>query len=340
MRRIILFFAVNIFITLGLVMLAHILGISNYYETEIDGGLGINHTHLALFSLLFGMAGALISLAFSRVMAKWVYQVQVLDPQKVQGPERELLRQVYGFSRKAGLSTMPEVGIYHNSELNAFATGPTRNRSLVAVSTGLLENMNKEEVEGVLAHEVAHIANGDMVTMTLLQGVINTFVIFLSVIISSIIASKFSNRGNSSEGGGGSYYLIQKSTEFILHLVFACIGALITSWFSRHREYRADAGGAALAGPRAMKAALTKLLIIQDRRNPEFLKDAPVGDSRSSFLDATLGSRGQSGGARGDAALACLKINTAPRKRNALVLLFSTHPPLEDRINKLSAMTL
>jgi heat shock protein HtpX len=197
---------------------------------------------------------------------------------------------IAGLTQKAGLP-MPEVGIYESPEVNAFATGPSKSRSLVAVSTGLLRSMNDDEVEGVLGHEVTHIANGDMVTMTLLQGVINAFVMFFARLIAYVIA----NRGDSRERGssGGSYMIV-----FVLQIVLGILGSLITSWFSRQREFRADHGGALLAGRERMLGALRRLAANRD-----------MVDTQHQ-------------------ALATLKINGA---RN-FAMLFSTHPPLEVRI--------
>jgi heat shock protein HtpX len=176
-KRIFLFLTVNALIVVTILLVTNILGIRHYVTEQ-----GIDFTALLVFSAIVGFTGALISLALSRTMAKWMLNVRVLSPDdpNLSSDERWLVEEVHRLARRAGLVEMPEVGIYDSPEVNAFATGPTRNRSLVAVSTGLLENMDKEGVQGVLGHEVAHIANGDMVTMTLLQGVINTFVVFLS----------------------------------------------------------------------------------------------------------------------------------------------------------------
>jgi heat shock protein HtpX len=235
------------------------------------------------------MGGAFISLQMSRWMAKRATGVQLVDGRTGQADLDWLHVTVARLTQQAGLP-MPEVGVYESPEVNAFATGPSKSRSLVAVSSGLLRAMRKEEVEGVLAHEVAHIANGDMVTMTLLQGVMNAFVMFLA----RIIAFALSSRGESREDrGGGSFMVV-----FALQIVLGILGSLVTAWFSRHREFRADHGGATLAGRDRMIAALRRLAV-----NGELV------DPRHQ-------------------ALATAKING----RRGWMELFSTHPPLEARI--------
>src|SRR5690606_37107750 len=174
-KRIFLFLAVNALVVITISTLMRLFGVEPYLQAN-----GLNLESLAVFCLLWGMGGAFISLGLSRIMAKWMMGVKVIDPNTTDSNAQELVQTVYRLARAAGLSKMPEVGIYQSPEVNAFATGPTKARSLVAVSTGLLQRMRQDEVEGVLAHEVAHIANGDMVTMTLVQGVINAFVMFLA----------------------------------------------------------------------------------------------------------------------------------------------------------------
>jgi heat shock protein HtpX len=177
-KRIIVFTLVNILVVLSISALISILGVQPYMDAK-----GLNYSTLAVYCLLWGGGGALVSLAFSRIMAKWMMGVKVIDPHRASPEELEIVARVHRLARKAGISTMPEVGIYESGELNAFATGPTRNRALVAVSRGLLLEMNRSELEGVLAHEVAHISNGDMVTMTLVQGVVNAFVMFFARVV-------------------------------------------------------------------------------------------------------------------------------------------------------------
>ncbi len=216
-----------------------------------SGALGINYTSLAVFSLLVGFSGAFISLAMSRWMAKKMMKVRVLDPNdNLTTAERQLVERVHRLSRAAGLMHMPEVGIYRSQEVNAFATGPTKKRSLVAVSTGLLQSMDDDAVEGVLAHEVAHVSNGDMVTMTLLQGVINTFVVFLSRIVAAVVSN-----------------FVREEMRMIVHFIaiivfqilFSILGSLVVMAYSRHREFHADRGGADLAGKDKMAHALRSL---------------------------------------------------------------------------------
>ena len=221
--------------------------------------------------------------------------VKVIDPDRPENEyERMVVEKVHRFSRAAGLTYMPEVGIYYSKEVNAFATGPSKNRSLVAVSSGLLEEMDDDAIEGVIAHEVAHIANGDMVTMTLLQGVVNTFVIFLSQIV-AYIASLFVREEMAP--------IVHFIAMFVFQILFSILGSLVVFAYSRHREFHADRGGADLAGRDKMRHALESLKAYTNR--------ASLGDE--------------------DAAIATMKING---KKAAL--FFSTHPPLEERIRRLS----
>ncbi|MDQ7774296.1 MAG: protease HtpX, partial [Elusimicrobiales bacterium] len=247
-----------------------------------------------LFCLVWGMGGAFISLAVSRVTAKMMMGVKVIDPALAQGEMGDLVRTVHRLAAAAGIDRMPEVGYYESPEVNAFATGPTRNRALVAVSTGLLERMDRSEVEGVLAHEVAHVANGDMVTMTLVQGVINAVVMFIARVAAFFISQRFREE---------SRRMVSLVTVLVLEIALSLLGAMAASWFSRRREFRADAGGAALAGRGTMLSALKAL-----RRN-----------SRLAELES-------------QPSLAALKISG----RGGFMALLSTHPPLEDRIAALT----
>lgn len=248
---------------------------------------------MAIFCFVWGMGGAFISLAISRWMAKRAMGVKLVDGNTGNPDADWLYRTVERLAQQAQLP-MPEVGIYESPEVNAFATGPSKKRSLVAVSTGILRSMKRNELEAVLAHEVSHIGNGDMVTMTLLQGVVNAFVMFIARIVASVVAS------NSRDERGSSmlYFVVRMVAEIVLGFA----GMLVTSWFSRHREFRADEGGAALAGTGNMVAALERLGAVPQTVDPR----APA---LASFKIA--------GGARG------------------LMALFSTHPPLEDRIQAL-----
>lgn len=221
--------------------------------------------------------------------------VRLIDDSTREPALRDLVRRVHEFSRRSGIEVMPEVGVYESDELNAFATGPTKNRALVAVSTGLLNRMNTNELDGVLAHEVAHIANGDMVTMTLVQGVVNTFVMFLAR-IAAFFASQFVNEDKRS--------IVQFGVVLVLEIFFGILGMIVVSSFSRKREYRADEGGAALAGKGKMVAALERL---KQNLGIEETSEQP--------------------------AIASLKISG---KSSGLMRLFATHPDLDDRIKHLN----
>ena len=245
-KRIILFLAVNLLILVTLSITLSLLGVQPYLSAR-----GINYQALMTFCLVWGMGGAFISLALSRVMAKWMMGVEVIDPNTSDPTLARLVQSVHNLAKAANLPAMPEVGYYPSPEINAFATGPTRARALVAVSAGLLEHMDWEEVEGVLAHEIAHVANGDMVTMTLVQGVINAVVMFLARVIAFFIA----NRGRDSESSAAPNYLV----VVLLEMGLSFFGMLVVAAFSRWREYGADAGGAALAGREKMIGALQAL---------------------------------------------------------------------------------
>jgi heat shock protein HtpX len=277
-KRIFLFLVTNLAIVLTLTVLVSILGVA--------GGPDVGS--LAVFCLVWGMGGAFISLQISRWIAKRATGVHLIDGRTGDSQLDWLYQTVERLTRQANLP-MPEVGVYDSPEVNAFATGPSKSRSLVAVSAGLLRAMRPEEVEGVLAHEVSHIANGDMVTMTLLQGVMNAFVMFFARVIASVIT-----RSDDDRRGGGSYFLV----VMLLQIVLGILGSLVTAWFSRHREFRADAGGAHLAGRERMLGALRRLAVNRDA----------VDTSHQ--------------------ALATMKINGA----GGWLALFSTHPPLEVRI--------
>ena len=286
-KRIFLLIVTNLAVVLVLTILLNILGVGRYVG---PGGLDVGA--LAVFCFVWGMAGAFISLLMSRFMAKQAMSIQLVDGHTGREDLDWLYRTVARLTQQAQLP-MPEVGIYPSDEVNAFATGPSRSRSLVAVSSGLLHAMQRDEAEGVLAHEVTHIANGDMVTMTLLQGVINAFVMFLARIIAFAIAS----RGNSRDDRESSP-MLQMMIVIVLQIVFGILGSLVTAWFSRQREFRADYGGATLAGRDHMLAALRRLAANQqlvETQHPE---------------------------------LAAFKISGGP----AWMALFATHPPLEARI--------
>lgn len=246
MKRIGLFVLVNLLVLTTIVIMTTLLGVNRYITAH-----GIDYGVLLIFAAVIGFSGAIISLLLSKTMAKSMMRVQVLDPRGNLSPaERRLVDTVHDLSRRAGIGKMPEVGIYPAPEVNAFATGPSRNNSLVAVSAGLLAAMDSHAVEGVLAHEVAHIANGDMVTMTLVQGVINTFVVFLSRIIAYVLSSAV------REEMAGIVHIV---SIIVLQIMFSILGSIAVMAFSRHREFAADRGGAQLAGREKMIRALQAL---------------------------------------------------------------------------------
>ena len=245
-KRIVLFLITNLAIVLTLSVVLRLLGVGSYVTPY-----GLDLWSLGVFSLVWGMGGAFLSLQMSRWIAKRATGVRLVDGHSGNPDADWVYATVEKLTQQAKLP-MPEVGIYESPEVNAFATGPSKSRSLVAVSSGLLRSMRKEEVEGVLAHEVSHIANGDMVTMTLLQGVMNAFVMFFARIIAFALASRGGSRDD--RGGGVSYMVV-----FMLEIVLGILGSTITAWFSRQREFRADRGAATLAGKDRMIAALQRL---------------------------------------------------------------------------------
>lgn len=246
MMRIALFLATNfaVMIVLGIIL-------------SVTGIAGNSTGGILIMSLLFGFAGSLISLFMSKTMALKSVGAEIIQ-QPTNEAERWLVEVVQRQSQQAGIP-MPDVAIYHSADVNAFATGATKNNSLVAVSTGLLNTMTEDEAEAVVAHEIAHIANGDMVTMTLLQGVLNTFVIFLSRMIATAAASSRNNDGEESQNTG-IYFLV----SMVLEILFGILATIIAMWFSRYREFRADEGSANLVGKEKMIAALQRLQSIHE----------------------------------------------------------------------------
>lgn len=297
-KRIFLFIAVNILVLITISITLNVLGVGPYLSAR-----GIDYGALLAFCAVVGFSGAFISLAMSRWMAKFMMGVKVIDPASAYGPEKELVQLVHRLSQKAGLPGMPEVGIYRSPEVNAFATGPTKSRALVAVSTGLLEQMDGPAVEGVLGHEVAHIANGDMVTMTLLQGVVNTFVMFFARIAAWGVSQALAGNRDRDEGPSPIIHFV---AVIVFEIMFSLLGAIVVAYFSRRREFRADSGGANLAGREKMVHALNSL-----KSHFEVDESHP--------------------------AIASFKING--RSRSSLMALFSTHPHLEDRIAALRGVT-
>lgn len=293
-RRIFLFLALNFVVVLFISFLLYLFNIQPYLDSQ-----GIQWGSLALFCLIWGMGGSFISLLLSKQMAKWSMGVQLIDPKSIDPDSQELVRMVYAQAKAAGLPAMPEVGIYDSPEVNAFATGPSRKNALVAVSTGLLRRMNSDQVEAILGHEVTHIANGDMVTMTLLQGVINAFVMFLARALAFVVSRALAGSRDDRE----SSPIVQYGFVFLFEIVFMLLGSIVVAWFSRTREFRADAGGARLASPEKMILALKGLQKVIDIRDPK--TDQPAFQS--------------------------MKISTP----SSFLHLFASHPPLEERIARL-----
>jgi len=293
MKRIFLFVATNIAIMVTLMIVLSLLGFTGYLTAT-----GIDYAALMVFSLVWGFGGAAISLLMSRWMAKMAMGVQLVDGRTGQAELDWLHQTVASLARKANLP-MPEVGIYDSAEVNAFATGPSKRSSLVAVSSGLMRSMRREEIEGVLAHELSHVQNGDMVTMTLIQGVVNAFSIFFSRVIANIVRQLVDERISG---------LVFFVTTILFDIVFSMLGMIVVAWFSRAREFRADAGAAVLSSRENMVAALQRLKANQ----------ALVDHSQPQ--------------------LATMKISGG--KATGLRLLMMTHPPLEERIAALQKPVL
>jgi heat shock protein HtpX len=287
MKRIVLFVLTNLAVVVVLGIVASLLGVNRYLTAN-----GLNLTSLLVFAALMGFGGAIISLLISKPVAKWSAGVQVIE-QPRNADEAWIVETVRKFATKGGIG-MPEVGIFEG-EPNAFATGAFKNSALVAVSTGLLQGMTREEVEAVIGHEISHIVNGDMVTMTLIQGVMNTFVVFLSRVISFFVDSVLS-RGSDRSGPGIGYWV----STIVLDILLGFLAAIIVAWFSRQREFRADAGSARLLG----------------RRQPMINALARLGGMVPGELPKGLQAFGITSG---------------------VGKLFSTHPPIEERIAALQA---
>lgn len=296
-KRIVLFLAVNALVIFTISIILRLFNVQPFLTSH-----GISYTDLLLFCLIWGFGGAFISLALSRSMAKWMMGVKLVDPSTRDPQGKDLIHVVYSLARAANLPSMPEVGIYESPEMNAFATGPSRKRSLVAVSRGLLNKMSSKELEGVLGHEIAHIANGDMVTMTLVQGIINAFVMFLARVLAFAL-SGLGNK-NNQRSSNGSYYL----WVFLFELVFMFLGMLVIAAYSRYREFRADRGGAKLAGRGSMISALEALKRSQEVVDQRYEKPA----------------------------FQAFKISNP--KKHGFRQLFATHPPLEARIERLKSL--
>jgi heat shock protein HtpX len=288
MKRIALFVATNIAVLIVIAVFVNILGLG-----QIADANGLNLGALLALSAIIGFAGAIISLLISKPMAKWQTGAHAIA-EPTNDDERWLLDTVHKLSARAGIK-MPEVAVYEG-EPNAFATGAFKNSALVAVSTGLLQTMNHEEVEAVLAHEVAHVANGDMVTMTLIQGVVNTFVVFLSRIVGYVVDKQINKDGN---GQGIGYFV----TSMVCQVIFGVLASMIVAWFSRYREFRADAGAASYMGqPNSMISALSTLGRVEPGELPKTIQASGISDKPS------------------------------------IMALFSTHPPIEARISALQQL--
>jgi heat shock protein HtpX len=282
MKRIVLFLGTNIAVLLVLSFFMSVLGVGRWLTAQ-----GIDYTQLLVFSAIIGFAGAFISLLMSKPIAKWSTGAHVIDGSEGQA-EAWLVQTVQRLAQRAGIG-MPEVAVYEGAP-NAFATGAFRNSSLVAVSTGLVQSMSREEVEAVLGHEVSHVANGDMVTLTLIQGVVNTFVVFLSRVVGFFVDRVVFK---TERGVGIGFYV----TVIVSQIVFGVLASIIVAWFSRRREFRADAGSARLLGtPQPMVAALARLGGLEPGALPEGMRASGISD------------------------------------RAGVMALFSTHPPIEERI--------
>lgn len=291
MKRIFLFFLTNILVMISISVVYNLLAAAGFVP---QGYMG----QMLVFSVLIGFGGSFISLLISKWMAKRMMGVQIIDEN---GPYSGLVHRVHDMAQRAGLKKMPEVGIYDSPEVNAFATGPSKNNALVAVSSGLLQKMDDEEVRGVLAHEISHVANGDMVTMALVQGVVNSFTYLVSFLVTNIITSAL--RGNSERGIGDNWFVRQ----FIFSAVYGLVAFAafpIVAGFSRYREYRADKGGATLAGKQVMISALEKL---------------------KGSVDTVQKS---------EAAFQSMKISS----KSSFAEFFSTHPTLDKRIRALESL--
>jgi heat shock protein HtpX len=296
-KRIFLFLLTNLLVIITISLVTSLLGLKPYLTSK-----GINYQTLIVFCAIWGTGGAFISLWISKWIAKRSMDLTMIDQQTATGEARELLNIIQQLARKVGLATMPEVGIYDSPELNAFATGPSKKNALVAVSSGLLNSMREEEVRAVLGHEISHVANGDMVTMTLIQGITNAFALFLSRIVAYVLAIALS-KGDTNEGFPSSMYFV---FAIVFDILFTLLGSIVVAAFSRWREYRADAGGAKLTGKSNMIAALRRLET-----------GSEVQDNRTPSLDT-------------------LKIS----QPSGLLTLFASHPSIEHRIKRLEKMSV
>lgn len=295
-KRIFLFLIVNILVITTLTFILSLFNVQPYLQAY-----GMNYKSLMIFCLVWGMGGAFISLALSKVMAKWMMGVRIIDSSVADPQLKSLVATVHDLCRAAHMTSFSEVGIYNSQEPNAFATGPTQKRSLIAVSTGLIRNMSQQELEGVLAHEITHIVNGDMVTMTLIQGIVNAFVMFLA----RALAFVFSNLGRGKNDSSAPSYLSYTLFVFLFQFVFMILGSLVVAWFSRTREFRADKGGAYITNKETMISTLQALQRMHRIQDPT--------QAKPSFET--------------------MKIST--HEKMGWLRFFASHPPLEMRIQKL-----
>ncbi|WP_234568108.1 protease HtpX [Rhodohalobacter sp. 614A] len=295
MKRVLLFLATNLAIIIVASITLSLLGVGSYLN---ETGTGLNLQALLIFCFVFGMGGSFISLLLSKKMAKWTMGVQIVE--KPQNSREEwLVRTIERQAKDAGIG-MPEVGIFDAQQANAFATGSNRNKALVAISRGMLQRFDQDEIEAVLGHEIGHVANGDMITLALIQGVVNTFVMFLARVIGFVVDRVVLR---NERGLGIGYFL----TTIVAEIVLAILASMIVFWFSRRREFRADEAGARFGSRNGMINALQRL-----KRETEVPNQLP--ESMQAF-GITSG------------------------KRSGLKALFMTHPPLEDRIAALENMT-
>lgn len=304
LKRLGLLFLINILVVGTISLILSLFHIDPFLQ-----GYGLDVRTLMVYCLIWGMGGAFISLALSKWLAKVLMGVRSISPHTSNPEALRLIQTVHSLSREAGIVPFPEVGIFESEQPNAFATGPSRRHSLVAVSSGLLRKMSQEELEGVIGHELAHIQNGDMVTMTLIQGVVNAFVMFLARIL-AYGASTALSRGRGRDTTKSSIPFCYRFFVMLFEMGFMLLGMCLVGYYSRQREFRADRGGAKIAGKESMIAALESLRRLQERvRNPK-VEEHPAFQS--------------------------LQISDRKHKSNPL----STHPPLEERIRRLRALGL
>lgn len=298
-KRIFLFLMINILVITTISILLSIFNLKPFINQY-----GINYRDLLIFCFIWGMGGALISLGLSRYMAKWMMKVKIINPNHSDPSQKKIYNLVEELAQKSKLPEVPEIGIYESQEVNAFATGPSKRRSLVAVSSGLLKHMDLHQVKAILAHEISHIANGDMVTMTLLQGVVNAFVMFLARVLALALSGL--GRGNNRRGSYASFYLF----TILFQVLFMFLGSLVIFWYSRKREFKADEGGARLAGKENMITALKGL---------------------KQHMNLNISNTSKE-------SLQTFKISQSAK--SSFFQLFASHPPIENRIHALKQLRI